>query len=162
MTPENQSKLLEAYDETFQKLGLNLKNGMKQVCDAMEHHLRKLKQIRSRHSLQAMLAREPELSPSQLSAHIAAIRLLPYQLRKLLPVATKEAVKNIPHSPGGRPAVFTPDDCLDICAQIGALIGRGVRLKQAQERLSAQKGVSLRTIQRVWQNRLKHGAIMES
>ncbi len=153
MRKDNCDALLAAYDIMFKKLGMNLKRGMKEVCDAMEDHLRKLKQIRSRHALEAMLMKEPELSPGQLDAHIEAIRLLPRQLRKILPAASREVAQKLPYDRGGRPRRLNREQCKALCGQIGDLFVRGVKLTVAQKRIAVRQGVSLRTVQRAWRAR---------
>ena len=61
--------------------------------------------------------------------------------------------KELPADPGGHPRVFTPHEKAEVCSEIGVLLDQGVILQDAQTRLAQRKGVSVRTIQRVWQNR---------
>jgi len=63
--------------------------------------------------------------------------------------------KSLPPSPGGRPREFSPQECIEVCLEIGQLYGQGVALADAQKRMAKRYNVSLRTIQRVWQHRAK-------
>lgn len=68
-------------------------------------------------------------------------------LRKIL----SEGAKRLPHARGGRPKLLSPSQEAQACAEIGELLGRGVRLPDAQERVAQRFKVRPRTIQRAWQ-----------
>jgi DNA invertase Pin-like site-specific DNA recombinase len=78
-------------------------------------------------------------------------RTVPYLLRRSLQAATQ----SLPPSPGGRPQELRPEQRKEICLQIGQLYGQGIELRDAQKRMAQRYGVSLRTIQRAWQERGK-------
>ncbi len=152
MKPESIKRLLEAYDEAFKLLGQpNFTSGMRYIHREFQKQLSQLKAARTKRGLEAILAKEREPSSDQLAAIIGTIRLIPFQLRK----ATIEAAKTLPHSPGGRPRVLTPQDGKEICAQIGALIGQGVKLSDAVKRMAQRHDVGEITIRRTWQKRGK-------
>ncbi len=154
MKKETYDEILQAYDEACRLLQFeNFSAFLRYACRKAEQQLHILKQARSREGLEARFAKEPEPTPEQLSATVDAIRLLPYTLREALPKAGKEAAKKIPHRPGGRPRGLKEHEYLQVCKDIGSLLAEGVRLKDAQKRVAQRKGVSLRTVQRVWQRR---------
>jgi hypothetical protein len=149
---------VDAYDEAFKLLGQpNFTSGIRYVCEKLRENLKILNEARSRHGLEAILAREPEPTPNQLDAALGSIRLMPFQFRK----ATMEVAKTLPHAPGGRPRVLTPQDGKEICAQIGALMSQGVKLSVAVSRMAQRYEVGEITIRRVWQKRGKPEVEME-
>jgi hypothetical protein len=152
MKQESCRRIIEAYDEAFRLLGQpNFTSGIKYICQELRKHLTELSQARTKHGLEAILAKEPEPSPDQLEAMVGTIRLFPFQLRK----PTIEAAKTLPHPPGGRPRILTPQDGKEICAEIGALISQGVTLSDAVKRMAQRYEVGEITIRRVWQKRGK-------
>ena len=158
MKQESCRRIIEAYDEAFGLLGQpNFTSGIKYICNELRKYLTELNEARTKHGLEAILAREPEPNPDQLEAMVGAIRLLPYQLRK----PTIKAAKSLPHPLGGRPRVLTPQDGKEICAQIGALLGQGVELRDAVGRMAQRYDVGEISIRRVWQRRNKPGVEME-
>lgn len=152
MKPENRKRILEAYDEAFKLLGQpNFTSGIRYICQELQKNLSQLRAARTRRGLEAILAKAGELRSDQLDAIIGTIRLIPFQLRK----ATIEMAKILPHSPGGRPRVLTPQDGKEICAEIGALISQGVKLSDAVRRMAQRYYVGEITIRRIWQKRGK-------
>lgn len=156
MKKESRDEILRAYDDACRLLKLdNFPAFIRFLCGELQKNVRMLKQARTREGLEAQLVKEPEPSPEQLAAIAEAIRLLPYRLRKALPDAAKEAAKQLPHLPGGRPRSLKPDEYPRVCKAIGSLIAEGTKLKDAQQRIAQKEGCSLRTVQRVWQSRRK-------
>lgn len=162
LKPESAKKIIDAYFEVFDELSLKTFNqGIGFVLDRFEERLRSLRSIRSREGLQAMLLKEPEPEEFELEAQVEAIRLLPYTLRKVMPAAMYDVAQLLPQDPGGRHRVFTDKESRYVCEEIGKLVARGVRLLDAQNRLALRmsqkksKEVSLRTVQRAWQDRAK-------
>jgi hypothetical protein len=151
MKKESRDQLLCAYDDAFRVLGFaDYPAALRYIVHDMEAKLGMLKRARNRPGLEALLVREPEPPPAQLSAMVKAIRSLPYTFRKVLPEATKE----LPHKPGGRNRAIEVEEYPKICREIGLLIaGEKVSLRDAQKRIAQRYGVSLRTIQRIWQQR---------
>ena len=148
MKPATVDRIMAAYEEVFNLLSGG-KNGIAFMLDMLRKHEQRLKAARNMTGLRTTLMREPEPDPEQLEAIVGAIRLMPYQVRK----ATLELGKKLPHDPGGRPRVLTPADGRQICAQIGALLGQGVRLSDAVKQMAAKHDVGEITIRRVWQKR---------
>jgi len=171
MNPESAKRIMDAYLDVFEDLSLRtFKQGLDFVVGSFEEKLKVLRQIRSQEGLLATLLKEPEPEPDVLDAQIQTIRLLPYTLRKVMPDAMRDFAKVMPHDPGGRPNKLDHEDSRYVCAEIGNLIGQGVRVLPAQQRLALRmskkkgKDVSLRTIQRAWENRAKwcNGNTVES
>jgi uncharacterized membrane protein len=162
MKSESAKKIIDAYIDIFEQMSLrSFKQGFAFVVDSFEERLNTLKRVKTREALEAVLLKEPEPDPIALDAQVDAIRLLPYTIRKMMPEALREFAQTLPHDPGGRPRSLNGKDAKYICMEIGKLIGMGVRLLDAQNRLalrmSGKKGkdVSIRTVQRAWQDRAK-------
>jgi hypothetical protein len=105
----------------------------------------------SREQLTGFLLTVPAPNPEELETVLTLIRTVPYLLRNHL----QGAAKSLPPSPGGRPRELSPHQCMEICMQIGQLYGLGVALPDAQKRMARRYNVSLRTIQRAWQQKAK-------
>lgn len=154
MKKETCDRILHAYDETFTFLGYeDFAKGIRNICSEMETQLQKLRQGRSRTGVEAILMKEPEPDPEKLEAALQTIRLLPYQLRKGLPQIAKDVSQKLPRPYGGRARRLNPEDCRHACREIGRLLGEALSLPDAEMRVAQQKGVSVRTIARAWQNR---------
>ncbi len=96
------------------------------------------------HALRAM----PEPKKEQLAKALAMIesfKSFPYKMRSLL----KQAVKELPHAPGGPKRKLTPEEENVACAEIEALRGEHGN-RQAIHRVALKKGVSARTMYRIW------------
>jgi len=96
-----------------------------------------------------LLTTGPDPHPEELETVLALIRTVPYLLRNQL----QGVAKRLPPSPGGRPRGLRPEQNKEVCLQIGKLYGQGVELPAAQKRMARRYSVSLRTIQRAWQER---------
>jgi len=107
---------------------------------------------KSREELTAfLLTTGPDPKPEELETVLTLIRTVPYLLRNQF----QGVAKRLPPSPGGRPRGLSPEESKEVCLQIGKLYGLGVGLPDAQKRLARRYDVSLRTIQRAWQERTK-------
>ncbi len=160
MKPESAKRIIDAYFDVFDELSLKTFNqGIAFVLESFEERLHSLQPIRSREALIAKLLKEPEPEPSELEAQVEMIYLLPYTLRKAMPEAMRDFGQILPQDPGGRPRSLTDKESKYVCEEIGKLFAKGVRLLGAQKRLALRMGekkgteVSLRTVQRAWQNR---------
>jgi hypothetical protein len=156
MKPESAKKIIDAYLDVFEQLSLRTFNqGLSFVVDSFEERFKTLKKVRTREGLQAMLLKEPEPDEFVLEAQIESIRLLPYTLREVMPEAMHDFAMALPHDPGGRPVSLNLEERRRVCEEIGKLVAKGVLLLDAQNRMSHRMGVSVRTIQRAWQDRAK-------
>src|SRR5215470_4009235 len=108
----------------------------------------------NREQLTALLVTGPDPSPEEMEGLLTLIRTMPYLLRG----SFQNATKSLPPSPGGRPRELNAEQRKQICLQIGQLYGLGVELPDAQKRMARRYAVSLRTIQRAWQQRAKWNA----
>ena len=162
MKTESARKIIDAYTDIFEQMSLkSFKQGFAFVVDSFEERLKTLRRVRTREAMEAMLLKEPEPDPLALDAQVDAIRLLPYTIRKVMPEAMREFAQTLPQDPGGRPRSLNDKESKYVCVEIGKLLGMGVKLLAAQNRLSLRmsqkkgKDVSLRTVQRAWQERAK-------
>ena len=105
----------------------------------------------SREELSAFLLSGPDLNPAEMETVLTLIRTIPYLLRR----AFQDATQSLPPSPGGRRWELLPEQRQEICLRIGQLYGLGVEVRDAQKRMAQRYDVSLRTIQRAWQERAK-------
>lgn len=162
MKPESAKRIIDAYMDIFEQMSLqSFKQGFAFVVESFEERLKALKRVRTREALEAMLLKEQEPDSFALDAQVEAIRLLPYTIRKRMPETMREFAQTLPHDPGGRPRSLNDKESKYVCEEIGKLIAMGVRLRDAQNRLALRmsgkngKDVSMRTIQRVWHDRVK-------
>jgi len=151
-------QLISECEQSFQKMGLDFYEVMKKAPEVVERWKkyyavaqRVWSNSSSRKELTAALLAGPDPNPEEFERWLAFIRILPHFLRSSL----QGIAKTLPPSPGGRPRELTPQECMQVCLLIGQLFGQGVELPDAQKRMAQRYGVSLRTIQRVWQQRVK-------
>jgi hypothetical protein len=97
----------------------------------------------------------PDPNPEEFEKALTFLRSLPYFLRGWL----QEAAKGLPPSPGGRPHGLEPPERREVRQQIGRLYAEGVSLSDAKKRMAQSYGVSLSTIQRAWQERIKPSTV---
>jgi hypothetical protein len=151
-------QLISECEQSFQKMGLDLYAVMKKAPEVVERWKKYYpvaqkvwSNSRSREDLSAALLAGPDPNPEELETWLAFMRTLPHFLRGSL----QGIAKSLPPSPGGRPRELTPQECIEVCLQIGQLYGQGVALPDAQKRMAKRYNVSLRTVQRAWQHRAK-------
>ena len=162
MKKESRDRILHAYDQIFRVLSCDFARGIRYICSELEKYLKELRHARTRSGLEAALTKEPEPDPDKLDATIDAILLVPYQLRRALPEATREAMQKLPYPRGGRRPLLTPEARKRVCTGIGKLIADGVCLPDAEKRVAQRENVSVRTIQRAWQKRKQSTAIRDN
>ena len=162
LKPESAKRIIDAYFDVFDELSIKTFNqGLAFVLDGFQERLQSLRPIRTREGFQAMLLKESEPDPLELDAQVEMIYLLPYTLRKVMPDAMRDFGQILPQIRVGRPRSLTDKESKYVCEEIGKLFAKGVRLLDAQKRLALRMGekkgtgISLRTVQRVWQDRAK-------
>jgi len=155
---ETCEQLVSECEQSFEKMGLDFYEVMQRALAIAERwkgyypFAQKIwRNAGSRERLTASLITGPDPNPEELERCLAFIRVLPYFLRG----SFQGIAKSLPPPPGGRPRGLAPPECRDICLQIGYLYGQGVELPDAQKRMGRRYGVSLRPIQRAWQQRAK-------
>ena len=158
MKKELCDRLISETEESFYKMGMDFYETMERapaLLDKCKRYAPLFEQLwknaRSRKELTAFLLTGPDPKPEEIETVLILIRSVPYLLRTYL----QDAAKELPPSPGGRPQELTPEKRKDVCLRIGQLYGMGVELRDAQKRMAQRYGVSLRTIQRAWQDRGK-------
>jgi len=163
MKPESAKRIVDAYFDVFDELSIKTFNqGLSLVLEGLEDRLNSLRPIRTREGFLAKLLKEPEPEPFELEAQVEAIHLLhllPYTIRKVMPQTIRDVARVFPQDPGGRPHSLNEKELRYVCEEIGKLFAQGVRLRDAQDRLARRmsqkkgKDVSIRTVQRAWQDR---------
>ena len=153
---EGCDQLISACEQSCQKMGADFYEVMKrapQVAEKWKRYAALFQEVwnnaKNREELTAFLLTGPDPNPEELEAVLTLIRTVPFVLRNHL----QRAAKSLPPSPGGRPRELSPEQSKEVCLQIGQLYGLGVELPKAQKRMAQRYGVSLRTIQRAWQER---------
>ena len=151
-------RLICECEQSFQKMGLDFYEIMKKAPERVERWKKYYALAQevwssagSREQLTAALLAGPDPDPGEFETWLAFIRTLPHFLRGSL----QEIAKSLPPPPGGRPRQLTPQQSMEVCLQIGHLYGQGVALPDAQKRVAQRYDVSLRTMQRAWQDRTK-------
>ena len=155
---ETCDQLICECEQSFQKMDLDFYEVMTKALEVAERWKKYYpfaqevwRNARSRESLAAALITGPDPNPEELERWLGFIRAVPYFLRSAL----QGIAKTLPPPPGGRPRELGPQECMEVCLQIGNLYGQGVELPDAQKRMAQRYDVSLRTIQRIWQQRGK-------
>jgi hypothetical protein len=155
---EDCERLISEVEQSFEKIGLDFYQIMQRAPQTIECWKKYYPVVQevwrnctNRERLTASLVSGPDFNPEDLERVLAFIHGLPYFLRG----SFQGIAKTLPPPPGGRPRELSPEDCGDICLAIGKLYGQGVELPEAQNRLAQRYGVSVRTIQRAWQQRSK-------
>ena len=151
-------QLISETEQSFQRMGLDLYETMQRAPAVVEKWKRYYGPFQevwnhasNREELTAFLVTGPDPSPEEMETVLTLIKTVPYLLRSSL----QDAAKSLPPSPGGRPRELRPEQCKEICLQVGRLYGLGVELRDAQKRMARHHSVGLRTIQRAWQQRSK-------
>src|SRR6266550_7800362 len=135
-------QLISETEQSLQRMGLDLYEIMQRALAAVEKwkgYYGPFQEVwnhaSNREELTAFLLTGPDPSPEEMETVLTLIRTVPYLLRRSL----QDAAKSLPPPPGGRPRELRPEQCKEICLQIGQLYGQGVELRDAQKRL-AQNG----------------------
>jgi hypothetical protein len=98
--------------------------------------------------IRAQLKSKPEPKKAKLAEMLAMIRAFksaPHKMRTLI----KQKMKEMPHPPGGPPRKIKLEEERTVCAQITALRAE-CDTREAIRRVAAKRGVSERTVYRVW------------
>ena len=92
--------------------------------------------------------KSPEPSKEKVEEALALIKALkdsPHMARKLF----METAKKLPHAPGGPLRKIKPEQEVTVCAEIIALRAH-LDTREAIRRVASKRGVSERTIYRIW------------
>ena len=93
-----------------------------------------------------------EPTPEELQKLLTEMSKIPHRLKAPL----KTLARRLPHPPGGAPRRFkTDEERKEVCAAVGTYTGEGYNLREAQTKVAKQQAVSLRTVQRTWQENQK-------
>jgi hypothetical protein len=114
----------------------------------IEKTLEEIRATPMRKKIEANIDKVPE---SEMKTFRANKLKTIYKIREQL----TKGVKNIPHSPGGRPKLLTDEEKRAACKEVLRLIDEGMELKEALLQVSRRKGVSLTTMRRYWHARAK-------
>jgi hypothetical protein len=158
MKKEICDQLITETEQSFEKMGMDFYQTMQKAPAILEKWkgyaplFQKLWcRATNREQLTELLLAGPDSSPEEMETVLTIIRTLPYLLRSYL----QDTAKALPPSPGGRPRELTAEQRKEVCLKIGHLYGMGVEMRDAQKRMAQQYNVSLRTIERAWQERAK-------
>ncbi len=112
---------------------------------------RKFVQIGYKSGWRSLLKSKPEPSKAKLAEALAMIRAFknaPHKMRTLI----KQSMKEMPHAPGGPPRKIKPEEELTVCSEIIAFRAES-DTREAIRRVAAKRGVSERTVYRIWGKR---------
>jgi hypothetical protein len=96
----------------------------------------------------SILKKGPEPTKEQVAETIALMRAFknaPHKLRSLI----KRKMKEMPHAPGGPPRKIKPEEEKTVCSEVIALRAE-VDSREAIRQVAAKRGVSERTVYRIW------------
>jgi len=152
MTEEEIDKICAALDESVKPAGFaHFEDAMAASADWMTQIAQDMQTMSDRAATRRWLRETfPEPSPSDVRLLLQLLPNLEYVLRRFAPKMAKQI---LPHAPGGRPSAVTPALRGQVCREIGDLLVKGLRLIPAYKRLAQRHHVSVRTIQRIWNER---------
>jgi hypothetical protein len=110
-----------------------------------------------------LLRSQPEPSKAQVNETLAMLegfKNVRHRMRSLL----KQTVDKLPHAPGGPPRKIKPEEEKIVCTEINSIRFEH-DTREAIRRVAAKRGVSERTIYRIWgkynPKKKKKGAVQE-
>lgn len=150
MTDKEIDKLFDATDKAFEPLGYTgFEIAIGEEAPLVAQLAKQMKTLSNRDSARRWLRDLPEDESSEFAQLLQLLPILVYKIREF----AAEAIKDLPHTPGGRPTSFTPEKRQQVCNEIGDLLVKRVSLSDAYKRLGKRHAVSARTIQRIWNER---------
>jgi hypothetical protein len=114
--------------------------------------------MRSKEDFAACLDSLPEPSWFRLRMMLGSLRYTPQLIRFGLKRLALAAEEDLPPVPVGRPGLEAISKA-QIVAHVGKMHVRGYTLEQAKENARIKFGVSISTVQRVWDDRGNLGAV---
>jgi hypothetical protein len=150
MTDEEIDKLFDSTDKAFEPLGYSrFEIAIAEEVPLVAKFSEMMQTMSNRDSARRWLRALPENESAEFAQLLLLLPTLVYKIREFFP----EAIKELPHAPGGRPSAVTPEVRAQICQEIGALLVKRVPLSTIFKRLGQRHRVSGRTIQRIWNER---------
>lgn len=142
-------RLAEAFEDLLAQSQLTATEIMKALVGApLSSKEKVVVRIGLKGGMKQTLKKYPEPSKDKLSqvfAMINALKGTPHKLRELL----EETAKELPHAPGGARKKIKPEEETTVCAEIIALRAE-YDTRDAIRRVASKRGVSERTVYRVW------------
>ena len=112
-----------------------------------------LEGMRSREALTRLVASFPDEFETLLPKFAAIFRLAPTIFDREFKVCIHLLARENPIE-GGRPEVMISiESRRKICGEILQLFGGGLSLGQSQQRIAQRRGISVRTVRRIWKER---------
>jgi len=152
MKEKTVSQIVDELDELFEVTGLSAVEIMQALLEKpVPQRYRKFVRMGYKAGWISLLKSNPEPTKAQIAEAIALIRTFksaPHKMRSLI----KQKIKEMPHAPGGPPRKIKLEEEKIVCSEIIALRGE-VDTREAIRRVAAKRGVSERTIYRLWGKR---------
>jgi hypothetical protein len=148
-------KFVRALEESFCKAGANsYEDGINSASKIVNFVAASINEIHTKDALRAMLDALPPISRKEEMTVLLATKLLPQLLRIIMKGALMKAQKTLPPPPGGRPLSLPPERREELLDFVASLNRRGFSMPNAKRRASAHFQISLRTVERLWLNRM--------
>lgn len=149
MKDETVNQLVDELMDLLETAGLSAAELMEGLLEApLPKQYLKFVRMGFKGGWKSILKRSPEPTEVQVKETIAMIRAFkntPHELRSLI----KRKMKEMPHAPGGAPWKIKPAEEKTVCSEIIALRAE-LDTRGAIRRVAAKRGVSERTIYRIW------------
>jgi len=143
-------RIFTAMDKAFVPMGYSTFNeGTWRIAAWFEKLAKVISIMQDRNATRRWLRQSPEIDPVEMERLIKILGKMLFLIRRFAPMIAKR----LPHDPGGRPSVSTAEMQKEICEEISTLHAKGVSIGTACTRLAARYGVSVRSIQRIWNKR---------
>jgi len=144
--------LFAASDKLFNILGFaKFEDAMAEMADFVMQIAKAMSIMKNRAATRRWLREDPDPDPIEFAKSVKRVPILAYLIRK----GAAQAVKVLPHAPGGRRIKIEPEKHPQIWTEISDLFRQGVQLGIAQRRVAQRYEVDRRTIERIWRKRKK-------
>lgn len=161
MDTRAKNRIADALDKHFRNMGKeNYDGAMEWFCTTLEKTLAVANTMRTRKDLLRTLDEMPELTPAELLLLNAGIKAIPLLIRKELKRAVKEGADDLGSLPG-RDSILPPTEMNKIRDEISRLHRQGCELYICKQRVATGYGISVRTVERIWNGRAKESAISD-
>lgn len=154
MDEKSREEIVAALERAIALAGAkDYESGIEQAEKLLRFGLDGIERIRTRDALRKTLDASDQMSKHEQKLFLVFVKLLPQIFRLGLKKAAKDAERNLPALPGGRPRAATGNETKTIIDFVAKLHRAGVEFKVAKKRASMKFDVGLRTIERLWSKR---------
>ena len=154
MTPETRDVILENIENALRSAGsADYETGIATVSTLLDWCRNHIEMIRTRQHLALILETLPPMDPEEESMAVACTALLPQLVASTVGDLYKQFSSDFKPAATGRPNVLGKDQYLRLVKYVGDMHVQGYTLSVCKRRAATKFGVSVRTVERIWQVR---------